>query len=106
MRCRKVRDITLTFTDEQLSLMSERQREMARHALGLPNEKHATYRNHFALHSYSDGYEEWTDLVTRGLATVRNGGAAFDAMHFFYLTPRGVRAVLLPHEHGTGNPNR
>lgn len=78
--------------------MTETQRKLMRHALGLPNKQKTTYRNHFCIGVGSDGYEEWEELVSKGLAVKAIGGANW-AGDFFYLTLEGARAVLLPKEH-------
>jgi hypothetical protein len=79
--------------------MTERQKQLARHALGLPNKKNETYRNHFCIGKGGDGYTDWEDLVSNGLAVKRSGGKIYDGDDFFYLTLEGARAVLLPKEH-------
>ena len=78
--------------------MTERQIEFSRHALGLPNKKSMTYRNHFCVGEGSDGYSEWDDLVAQGLAVKAAGGTEWCG-DFFYLTMEGAKQVLLPKEH-------
>jgi hypothetical protein len=78
--------------------ITKKQRELARHALGLPNKQNATYRNHFCIDKGGDGYEDWEDMVIKGLAVKATGGAAWVG-DFFYLTLDGARAVLSPDEH-------
>lgn len=81
---------------------SKRQREFARHALGLPNNRNMTYRNHFCINSGGDGYADWEDLVSQGAAVKAIGGENWVGDFFyltFYLTLEGARAVLLPKEH-------
>ena len=78
--------------------MTEEQRASARHALGLPNQKNTTYRNHFCIAVGGDGYAGWENLVARGLAVKAVGGENWCG-DFFYLTLEGARAVLLPEEH-------
>lgn len=79
--------------------MNDKQREMARHALGLPNRKHFTNRNNYCIGKGGEGYEDWEDLVSKGLAVKREGGGHFGGDDLFYLTLEGARAVLLPKEH-------
>ena len=79
-------------------MMSERQTMFARHALGLPNDKNMTYRNHFCIGQGGDGYEDWQELVKQGFAVFASGGDNWCG-DFFYLTLEGARAVLLPKEH-------
>ena len=78
--------------------ITPKQRDLMRHALGLPNKKNETYRNHFCLAEGGDGYTDLEDLVTRGLAVKAKGGASWVG-DFFYLTLNGARAVLTPKEH-------
>jgi hypothetical protein len=81
-----------------MKTMTNRQREFARHALGLPNSAHETNRNHFCIPKGSDGYEDWEDLVSKGMAVKAVGGASWCG-DFFYLTLEGAKAALLPIEH-------
>jgi hypothetical protein len=78
--------------------VTKKQRDMARHALGLPNKKNTTYRNHYCIGPDGDGYKDWEDLVAHGLAVKAGGGAQW-AGDFFYLTLNGAREMLLPKEH-------
>ena len=77
--------------------MTKRQIELARHALGLPNERNRSYRNLFcAMPSLLEGgkYMEWSGLVASGLATMQPGGT----LDFFYLARAGAEMALLPGE--------
>lgn len=78
--------------------MTDTQRALARHALGLPNKENMTYRNHFCVGKGSDGYEDWQDLVKQGLAVFASGHGNWSG-DFFYLTLEGAKAVLSPKEH-------
>ena len=78
--------------------MTAKQIEMARHALGLPNKKNTTYRNHFCIPPGSEGYEDWEQLVADGMAVKAIGGAGWSG-DFFYLTLTGAKAVLQTKEH-------
>lgn len=73
--------------------LTERQRKFARHALGLPNRANTAYRNRFFIGPGCDGYEDWEDLVAKGLALNRPPG------DWFVLTLDGALAVLFPTEH-------
>lgn len=82
--------------------MSDRQREMARHALGFPNKRGRSYRNHYCIGPDEDGYDAWLDLVTKGLAhwrPYRNSNGAGVGFHMFYLTHRGALLARQPNEH-------
>lgn len=78
--------------------MTPEQREMARHALGLPNKKNMTYRNHYCIGKGGDGYEDWLELTSNGLA-VRRTGPHWGGDDMFFLTLEGARMVLTPKEH-------
>jgi hypothetical protein len=82
--------------------MTDRQRELARHALGLPNKKNTTYRNHFCIGPGGDGYEDWEDLVSKGLALKCAGAHCnrpWGENDMFYLTLKGALMVREPKEH-------
>lgn len=70
--------------------MNSEQVRMARHALGLPNDNHQSYRNHFCLYRDSDGYAAWEDLVAKGFATKYTG----QKMDVFHLTAAGAKLVI------------
>lgn len=78
--------------------ITPKQRELARHALGLPNKQNTTYRNHFCIGKGGDGYEDWEALAAQGAAVKAVGGVNWSG-DFFYLTLEGAKAVLLPKEH-------
>lgn len=78
--------------------MNENQREMARHALGFPNAKNTSCRNHFSIGPGGDGYEDWVDLTSKGLAIERKGGP-FGGDSMFHLTLSGALMVREPKEH-------
>ncbi len=78
--------------------MSPTQREMARHALGFPNKKNTSNRNHYCIGEGGDGYDEWLDLVAKGLA-IRRKVPHFGGDDLFYLTLKGALMVREPKEH-------
>ena len=78
--------------------MNERQLQFARHALGFPNKRHTSYRNHFCIGKGGDGYEEWEDLVAKGLAIKRTGNL-WGGDDMFYLTLKGALMARGPKEH-------
>ncbi len=80
------------------SEMNTNQREMARHALGFPNKKNESYRNHFCIGPGGDGYEDWLDLVSKGLA-VRRTSQHHGGDDLFYLTLTGALMVRTDKEH-------
>ncbi len=81
-----------------METMTDKQREYARHALGFPNRKNTSYRNHFCIGVGGDGYEEWMDLVSKGLA-VRRTSNLWCGDDMFYLTLPGALMVREPKEH-------
>lgn len=79
-------------------VMTARQLQMARHALGLPNSKRTTYRNRYCLGRGDEGYADWEDLVSRNLA-IKQTGTFWGGDDMFYLTLEGARAALHRGEH-------
>jgi hypothetical protein len=78
--------------------MTARQIELARHALGFPNSRNRSYRNHFCAGPGHDDYADWEDLVSKGLALKRSDGQwGGDSM--FYLTLEAALSVRLAKEH-------
>jgi hypothetical protein len=71
--------------------MTPRQRELARHALGLTDGREKSYRNRYvaALHSLHEMI--WDDLVHAGMARRGKDGTSHVG---FYLTEVGARAAL------------
>jgi hypothetical protein len=78
--------------------MTEKQKQLARHALGLPNKENTTYRNHYCIGVGGDSYSDWEDLVSKGLA-VKRTGPHWGGDDMFYLTLEGARQALGPREH-------
>ena len=78
--------------------MTPTQIELARHALGLPNKKNMSYRNHFCIGVGGDGHADWEDLISKGLA-VKRTGPHWGGDGMFYLTLKGALMVRGPKEH-------
>lgn len=75
--------------------MTPRQRELARHALGLPNKMHRSYRNRFVAGLDHDDYADWTQMVGEGYAEMRHGGRLpYAGDSLFWLTESGARMAL------------
>lgn len=74
------------------------QREMMRHALGLPNRDNLSYRNHFCIGKGGDGYEAWEDLVQKGLAIQQKSNMC-GGDDLFHLKIEGALMVREPKEH-------
>lgn len=81
--------------------MSERQRDLARHALGLKEGRGRwpkSYRNHFVA---SEGHTDWPDwmlLHLAGLAKRRDGGPISGGDEVFWLKRAGAEMALNPNE--------
>jgi hypothetical protein len=70
--------------------MSPKQRELARHALGLPNERGQSYRNRYYAGPGHHAYEHWRAMIEAGDADRQARGAS----DLFWLTDKGARAAL------------
>ncbi len=64
-----------------------KERELARHALGLPNKSRASYRNHFVAGPGHTEYADSMSMVTQGWAVKRG-------QDLVCLTPQGARLAL------------
>jgi hypothetical protein len=70
--------------------MNEKQKGLARHALGLPNDSKRSYRNRYVI---SRDNPDWKALVASGhAAIITTGYVAPTAL--FYLTKKGAEAAL------------
>jgi hypothetical protein len=81
--------------------LTDHEREMIRHAVGLDGRYKTTYRNHFVCNAPDRDHEAWTGLVSRGLARVMKGkilGELSGGMDCFCATRAAVLAVLKPDE--------
>lgn len=74
--------------------MSAAQIELARHALGLPNRRKRSYRNHFVAGPGHDDYAAWMAMVDAGCAKRRDGNALTGGDDLFWLTRAGAAATL------------
>lgn len=72
--------------------MTPQQKELARHALGLPNKRKTSYRNYFMTGSGSTDYPIWMGMVEQGDAL--SGAHAFSDDMCFWLTPQGAIGAL------------
>lgn len=89
--------------------MTDVQRELARHALGLPNRNNRSNRNRFVTGMGGSDHEHWMALVGAGLAWRRDGNTLpFGGDDLFGLTLDGARAAkrrnegLCPRDFPTG----
>ena len=78
--------------------MTPRQRELARHALGLDGRRRRSYRNHYVCDIGTDEHTEWMQLLEAGLARRRACVEAFGGMDKFSLTVAGAHQALEPRE--------
>lgn len=78
--------------------MTPRQKELARHALGLDGRRKQSYRNRFWAGPGHEDFEEWQELVAAGLAFVRAPDAGHRPDHAFWLTRSGAEQALLAGE--------
>lgn len=51
-----------------MKTLSDNQRELVRHAIGFDGRHKQSYRNHFVTGPGSVNYDDWMDMVTKGLA--------------------------------------
>lgn len=75
-------------------VLSPRQIELARHALGLPNGRRRSYRNHFCCGPGHTDFEEWQAMRDAGTARRFKPTALSDGNFMFLLTEAGARAAL------------
>lgn len=80
-------------------VLSEAQTELARHALGLPNKRRRSYRNHFVVGEGGADHDEWVAMTRNGFAAlVRRGGALTGGDDLFRLTLAGAQLATNPGE--------
>lgn len=78
--------------------MTPAQKTLARHALGLPNDRKRSYRNRFAAADHGRDWKDWQEMVGRGLAEAQPLSAHGLGRTLFFLTPAGARAAVEPGE--------
>lgn len=69
--------------------MSPAQRNLARHALGLPNERNCSYRNRYVVSTGVPAYVDWCELVKIGAASRAPGEGLRKGREMFALTYEG-----------------
>lgn len=74
--------------------MDTASRELARHALGLPNRRRKSYRNHFVAGDGHSDWVRWNEMVASGFAIRRKGGPLTGGDDLFRLTKVGALAAL------------
>ncbi|MGI4811916.1 MAG: hypothetical protein ACRYGG_01035 [Janthinobacterium lividum] len=79
--------------------LTKRQTALARHALGLPNERRHAFRNWFVAGPGHADYDDWMAMTGLGYAVRRDGRQQpFGGSHLFRLTRAGAGAALLARE--------
>jgi len=74
--------------------MTPEQIELARHALGLPNERRTSYRNHFVCGPGHRDYLNWSAMLAEGNANMHSGSLITGGDCYFFLTQAGAEAAL------------
>lgn len=77
--------------------MTPRQKELARHALGLKDGRKKSYRNRFFAGQGHPDYDDWIGLVRAGHA-IKHSRRPVNGDFLFTLTTAGAQAVLEPAE--------
>ena len=75
--------------------MTPEQTKLARHALGLPNARHCSYRNRYLAPADAPPCDAWRGMVREGLA---EEGSSTRTGIWFSLTREGAKAALEFHE--------
>lgn len=78
--------------------MTQEQIELARHALGLPNKRSRSYRNHYVAGAGHVDFENWLAMVEAGKAKRQENAPHCGGDDVFWLTPSGAREALRPRE--------
>ena len=74
--------------------MTPLQIELARHALGLPNSRRTSYRNHFVTGEGCANHTTWSMMVSEGDALRRKGSVLTGGDDLFLLTRKGAEKAL------------
>lgn len=74
--------------------MTPEQIELARHALGLPNKRRKSYRNHFVCGPGHSDFDNWVAMTDTGWAKSRNGTPLSGGDPVFWLTREGAAKAL------------
>lgn len=78
--------------------MTPEQRDLARHALGLPNGRNRSYRNRFVTGPECEDHAPWIAMVKSYLARGVKNRRIYGGMDYFWLTPAGAALALDPGE--------
>lgn len=74
--------------------LTSRQRDLARHALGLNGQRKQSYRNRFVADPGHDDHPEWMKLCRKGAAGMRTAHAMLGRSDLFWLTRQGAEAAM------------
>ena len=74
--------------------MTPAQITLARHALGLPNDRKKSFRNRFCAGKGHKDHPAWRAMVAAGMATVRHGEGGLGGQDTFSLTVKGATVAL------------
>jgi hypothetical protein len=77
-------------------MMTDRQIDLARHALGLRETRLISYRNHFCAGPGHDDFAEWEAMVAAGFAWKRESKVLPPGDVMFHLTRDGANQALKP----------
>lgn len=78
--------------------MTPQQRELARHALGLPNKRRRSYRLHFVAGAEHSDFPDWQAMVEAGEAKRTGPHDHFGGDYLFILTRKGAEGALADNE--------
>ena len=78
--------------------MNQRQIELARHALGLPNDKDVSYRNYFTAGPGHPDFDDWQAMAATGSAWTQGPNDYLRGDYVFWLTLAGASKALRPGE--------
>lgn len=79
-------------------MLTDEQKQLARHALGLPNESNRSYRNRYRAPKIGDVNIAWHQMRDAGYAVCQPVQGESSLGPFFYLTEAGARLALEPGE--------
>jgi hypothetical protein len=77
---------------DAMETLTPRERELARHALGLDGRRKRSYRNRYFIDATTPTGLAWLAMVARGLAEIEPRPKSL--CDLFYLTRAGARAAL------------
>jgi hypothetical protein len=79
--------------------ITDRQRNLARHALGFDGRNRESHRNNYVVGPGGDGHQEWLDLANKRLAYRREAPAGYGGADIFRCSKKLALAVRGPYDH-------